>query len=636
MLQRGKMHARVEDHHPPRPPSPALPLAPSAGAGDEAPEQGQTARRPSLVPLLPAGRPPALPPVIYVLYVSPFAYFFDDGYVRRVPCIFGAICCTVVATVIATTFFSPSSPTFSTGPIQNPPPITVLGVFTPYQTQCTLQPVLDLRQGGELNIVVGNTSHAWGLPSVSYGNVYGFGAIGRNVTFLGPTILVSRNVAVNITWTNRLSTHHLFPADIDSSQLDSATKCYPKCGVPVRIRVEGSAMLSREEYVYEGESKKISYSNAQEGGVLVYHDFASGLGCFSTWAGLIGAYVIEDAGRSIAPTHSTPPLPPPPLLTHTLNPFIGVGAALTPEYVFHITDYQMGTHSGRLSYPSPCPVDSNSDPLGELLLVNGKAAPFIQFPRKTMNMCFLNAGTIQRLVLHFPFAHVCQVFSVDSTYVHSPFHLPNDTIALSPLQRVQLACDFTNVIGNVFNVTALQHPNELTLVTGVHVLQVRVDSIASGESIALPSEIRPLHDLQQVWRERNDSSLLTKSIRVSLEPSLRSCENAALGFDPPGGNSNLTCFSGAVEKWTLFNNSPIEQLFYWQSVHVQCGDQTASNANTMVDLASIPPFSECVCYVACGRSNGSHILPVPGEAVVIGFNLLERGDQALPMYLHLV
>src|SRR5256885_399975 len=78
-------------------------------------------------------------------------------------------------------------------------------MFQPYLTALPIPEIIDLKEGGSVDIVLGKTQHNWGGGLSNQGTVYGYGLYGKEPSYPGPTIRVMEGFSVNITWHNNIS-----------------------------------------------------------------------------------------------------------------------------------------------------------------------------------------------------------------------------------------------------------------------------------------------------------------------------------------------------------------------------------------------------------------------------------------------
>ncbi|OQS04156.1 hypothetical protein THRCLA_20954 [Thraustotheca clavata] len=141
------------------------------------------------------------------------------------------------------------------GPLQSVP--STFQYWTPYSTPLIIPEVIDMRDGGEYELVIGETSHSLGAQK------------------------------------------HLFARNVDMDLVVDESACYPTCGVPVAVHVHG--LENPPEYddlpidtFYNGDTYSAIYKNHQMPATKVYHDHTLGLSRLNMWAGLVGLYILTD------------------------------------------------------------------------------------------------------------------------------------------------------------------------------------------------------------------------------------------------------------------------------------------------------------------------------------------------------
>jgi hypothetical protein len=97
--------------------------------------------------------------------------------------------------------------------------------WTPFVTEMVIPEVIDNREGGHIEMVMGEHEHFWGGGFNDLVKMYGYARYGSKVTFPGPTILVSKDVAVQITWLNNITAPHILDAYIEQSLMVPPSAC---------------------------------------------------------------------------------------------------------------------------------------------------------------------------------------------------------------------------------------------------------------------------------------------------------------------------------------------------------------------------------------------------------------------------
>lgn len=192
--------------------------------------------------------------------------------------------------------------------------------------------VLDLRLGGAIALTAQQSIASMGLYDSVTGlplqtTVWGYGANAPawidphhpgngSAGYGGPTILASTDVPIQVTWANALPTDlpggHLLPLDLSIHTAHSGLGAQPMGHslIPTVAHLHGghtaassdghpNAWITQDPMVKgtPDQPDYYTYDNSQEAATLWYHDHAMGFTRVNVFAGLAGAYVIEDQNR---------------------------------------------------------------------------------------------------------------------------------------------------------------------------------------------------------------------------------------------------------------------------------------------------------------------------------------------------
>jgi spore coat protein A len=176
---------------------------------------------------------------------------------------------------------------------------------------------IDVTKGANLRMQMKETTQWLGLvnggtPLMT--KVWGYGQVGKPVTYPGPTFIAKKNVPVNVTWINNLPGHFL-PVDASlhlahPSHLHSIPEIrqwYAAGNVPAVTHLHGGHTESASDGLPEAwftqnfadkgnyfVKRRSTYHNDQEAATLWYHDHALGITRLNVYAGLAGFYLLED------------------------------------------------------------------------------------------------------------------------------------------------------------------------------------------------------------------------------------------------------------------------------------------------------------------------------------------------------
>lgn len=286
---------------------------------------------------------------------------------------------------------------------------------------------------------MGQTSQWLGLMSPKNNgqlktNVWGYGKNPGSVSFPGPTLVANSGSVANVEWLNNLPTTHLLPVDL------TYHKANPTKGIPSVVHLHGG----HSEAASDGESdawytnnyaekgaawvKKVyQYDNTQEGAMIWYHDHALGLTRLNVYAGLAGAYIINDANDAS--------------LSLPRNAY---------DRELMVND-RMFDDKGQLFYPSAPPtptspaVSGMPEFFGNFILVNGMVWPFMEVEPRKYRFRLLNASDSRFYVFGLSNAAVFLQIGTDDGKLNTPKSLTQ--LTLGPGQRADIIVDFAAMKG---------------------------------------------------------------------------------------------------------------------------------------------------------------------------------------------
>ena len=97
--------------------------------------------------------------------------------------------------------------------------------WTQFTVPLPIPRIIDMRNGGHLDMKTAAFYHNFGSGINQVTKMYGYGELNGDVTFPGPTILVSRDVPISITWHNEIEAPHILASHVEPSLMMSS--CYP-------------------------------------------------------------------------------------------------------------------------------------------------------------------------------------------------------------------------------------------------------------------------------------------------------------------------------------------------------------------------------------------------------------------------
>ncbi|CAK4656661.1 unnamed protein product [Aphanomyces euteiches] len=464
-----------------------------------------------------------------------------------------------------------------------------------FTTPLVIPDVIDMRKGGNLEMNIGETIHAWGSGSPN-GTTYGYGKVGGKITTPGPTILVKKDVPIDVTWINAISSNqHLLDLSVESTLLIRESSCYPNCGVPVITHVHGLENPAKYDglphfSIYRSQNYSAHYNNTQSGSTKMYHDHAIGLGRLNMWSGLIGLYIIQDEEVEAK---------------YNLSKLVDIPLLIQDKIIYP---------DGTLVYSSvsTCQTEGTkwvSEAFGAVNTVNGVVMPYVEVPAAQVRFRIANMANARHYNFSFPFADQCKLIATDSGFVGQPEAVNGTEFVVFPLERMELVCDFTSVApGTTYDLSDTPSADS-AYSYDPRVLQIRVVAAsATTTKVEIPAKMTAFKDLQALYKSTNGK---LRTITLSEMEGPNACPTQLMVVqhqmvaNVSTIQNKLMCTLGKVEKWQFKNPTDDAHPFHWHLVNAQCGpDDNSINKNGLKDVVVIPnePKSQRitqVCYVAC-------------------------------------
>uniref|UniRef100_H3GZI3 Plastocyanin-like domain-containing protein n=1 Tax=Phytophthora ramorum TaxID=164328 RepID=H3GZI3_PHYRM len=515
-----------------------------------------------------------------------------------------------------------------------------------YTSELPIPKVIDLTNGGAIEMQIGRSTHNWtGDGSIS-GAIYGYALKNETPSFPGPTIKVAKGVPINITWYNELDAPHLLQESVQTTLTQQASQCYPYCGVPVVTHIHGMESPARYDglpflSIYKNQTQEFHYLNNQSGSTKTYHDHSNGLTRLNTWAGLVGLYIIEDAESD---------------KTFNLDIETDIPLALADRLI---------SNSGKIMYSDDnCNEGATlwvPESFGTVNLVNGVVMPYVKVPPAQVRFRLVNVANARHYNLTVPFADKCKVVATDSGYVGSPTALSADLVVF-PFERVEFVCDFTGVAdGTTYDLVDKQTSSQATIYDN-RVMRFRiVESLKTSTMKVreIPSTLTPYKSLKELYEAggKERTLILGEIEETLLCPSMSLLLYRSQQVNTSGITGHLHCTKGTVEKWNFQNPTDDPHPFHWHVINAQCGEtEDTVNTNALKDVVVIPNADgrasdtiTQVCYVACtpgdylleGSTRGAkefnfettdpyvahcHILEHEENAMMAFFNIMDVDD----------
>jgi spore coat protein A len=291
----------------------------------------------------------------------------------------------------------------------------------------------------------------------------------------GPTFETRQGDGLLVEWVNRLPAHHFLPID---HRLHGAERDKPEVRTVVHLhggRTPPGSDGYPEDWYPPGNSATYFYPNRQDAATLWYHDHAMGINRLNIYAGLSALFIIRDQAED------------------TLH--LPRGRYEIPLVIF---DRVLDSH-GQLLYPvSDDPrAPWLADFFGNVMMVNGKVAPFLDVAPRKYRLRILN-GSNSRLY-HLLLANGMPMMQIGSDQGLLPSPVELRRLAIAPAERADLVVDFAG------------HQGERIVLKddAVDVMQFRVSSLRVVDESKLP------HLLRSVPRIPEASAVRTRTLTLN-------------------------------------------------------------------------------------------------------------------------
>jgi spore coat protein A len=272
----------------------------------------------------------------------------------------------------------------------------------------------------------------------------------------GPTFETRSGEGVLIEWPNELPYKHFLPID---HSLHGAEASTPEVRGVVHVHGAKTPPESDgypEDWYVPGTSRMYFYPNQQEPAALWYHDHTMGINRLNIYAGMFGMFLIRDA------------------VEDALN--LPHGAFEIPLAIYD----RLLKQDGQLEYPV------SGDPshpwvpevFGDVMLVNGKAFPYLEVEARKYRFRVLNASNARFFHLALSSEQSFYQIGSDQGLLTAPVALQRSLLA--PGERADLVIDFTGRAGERI---VLQND-------AFQVMQFRVVPAKAADTSALPSRLR--------------------------------------------------------------------------------------------------------------------------------------------------
>lgn len=373
----------------------------------------------------------------------------------------------------------------------------------------------------------------------------------------GPTFEARKGRNAVVTWSNELANtpnapHYL---SIDQKTLDNVHGA--KNNRKAVVHLHGGEITAHadgppEATFLPGSEDEYDYEIIQNAATLWYHDHALGNTRLNVYMGLAGFFLVRDEVEDA-------------LLANNMLP--------DQEY-----EYPLALQDRRIKKDGSLSYDKMFDDtfFGDVMLVNGKAWPYLNVERRKYRFRLLNGSNTRsyRLQLGNGNASFYQIGS-DGGFLSAPVALK--TLMLTPGERADVIIDFTQFGGGdevILTNTFPSRPKEEKDETPIKdVMQFRVMDVVAGNDVALPS-------LPAIAAIPESSATVHRDFKLDdvFDDKLGDSkwEINKLSFD----DITEEIRPGAVEVWNFINKSEMIHPMHLHLVQFQVLGRYSSKENS--------------------------------------------------------
>jgi len=350
----------------------------------------------------------------------------------------------------------------------------------------------------------------------------------------GLTVEARSGQPLLIDWPNELPAKHFLPID---HNLHGAEADNPEVrGV---AHVHGAKTSPEndgypEDWYVPGKSRAYFYPNNQEPATLWYHDHTMGINRLNIYAGMFGLFIIRDDFED------------------RLN--LPKGPYEVPLVVY---DRRL-RQDGQLDYPVSGDAARPWVPeaFGEVMVVNGKAFPFLNVEARKYRFRVLNASNGRFFHLSLENEQTMLQIGTDQGLLPAPVALMSSLLA--PGERADLIIDFTGFEGRQI---ALKNDS-------FFVMQFRVGELKSPDTSVVPSALRAAPKIPESAAVKTRPLALIENMSMQGE-SMSMLLNNTPWHMPVTENPVLD----SVEIWSFINTTDDSHPIHLHLVRFQILDR---------------------------------------------------------------
>jgi spore coat protein A, manganese oxidase len=337
-----------------------------------------------------------------------------------------------------------------------------------------------------------------------------------------------------IEWPNELPERHFLPVD---HSLHGAESSLPEVRGIVHVHGAKAPPESDgypEDWYVPGKSRTYFYPNHQEAAALWYHDHTMGINRLNIWAGMFGMFLVRDS------------------VEDALN--LPKGAFEVPLMIYD----RLLRQDGRLDYPVSGDPQKPWVPeaFGNVMMVNGKAFPFLDVEPRLYRFRVLNASNGRFFHLSLSNEQPFHQIGTDQGLLAAPVQIERSLLA--PGERADLVIDFSG------------HAGEQIILQNDYFqcMQFRVGKVKSSDAGKLPAALRP------VVKTAESKAVKTRQLALLEHKSMKGESMAMLldgksWHDPVTENPALD----SVEIWSFVNTTDDSHPIHLHLVKFQILDR---------------------------------------------------------------
>ena len=274
----------------------------------------------------------------------------------------------------------------------------------------------------------------------------------------GPTLETRGGEGLFIEWANELPARHFLPIDRTLHGAEAGTPEVRGVAHVHGAKAPPESDGYPEDWYVPGKSRTFFYPNRQDAAMLWYHDHTMGINRLNTYAGMFGLFVVRDEAE------------------HALD--LPQGSYEIPLVIYD----RLLRQDGSLDYPVSGDAARPWVPevFGNVMLVNGKAFPFLDVEPRRYRFRVLNAANGRFLHLSLSNGQTFHQIGTDQGLLPAP--VPLDRTLLAPAERADLIVDFSGRTGEQIVLRS----------DSFAIMQFRVGQASSPDSSRLPAALRPV------------------------------------------------------------------------------------------------------------------------------------------------